>query len=353
MTAAAPLSLPLLGYALRLAEPAALALLAAPLLLAALGAAALVSRRRALARSAGALAARVAPGANVGRPAARLGSAVLGLALLALALARPQCGTRAEVATQHGLDLVLVVDASRSMLATDVRPDRLARAKLELGAVLDGLGGDRVGVVAFAGDALTSCPLTSDHAAAKLFLRAVDPAEMPRQGTALAAALAAAGEVLEASERAGRARVVLVVSDGEDHEDGAPAAARALAAQGVRVFALAVGTPEGGPVPPRAGRAARPRAPAGEAPWTRLDAAALAAVAREGDGEVFDVSSADRGVAAFRAALDRMARTELEGRLVVTYEERYALAAFPGFLLLLAALLVREGRPARARGEPT
>jgi Ca-activated chloride channel homolog len=338
-----------LGYPLRLAEPRALRLLLAVLALAALGAVALVRRRRALARAAGPLAARVAPAAGSPRPAARLSLSLLGLALLAVALARPQCGSRTELARQRGLDLAVVLDASRSMLAADVRPDRLARAKLELASLLDGLGGDRVALVVFAGDAFVACPLTSDHAAAKLFLRAVDPDALPRQGTALAPALAAARDVLSASGGGGRAKVALVVSDGEDHEGGVASAAQALAQDGIRVFALAVGTEAGAPVPPRGG--GRGRAPGGEPPTTRLDLATLRLVAGAGDGEVYDVSSRERGLGAFRGALDRLEREELEGRVTVAYEDRYALAAFPGFLLLLASLLVREGRKAAGPGQ--
>jgi Ca-activated chloride channel homolog len=180
---------------------------------------------------------------------------------------------------------------------------------------------------------------------------------MPRQGTALARALLSARELLDASGGGGRAKVVLVVSDGEDHEGGTADAVRALVAGGARVFALAVGTEEGAPVPrgaaPAAGRRgaqgdrnrseARGRAAPGE-PHTRLDLVSLRLLAELGDGEVFDVRSPDRGIAAFRAALDRMERTELEGRVTLRYEDRYALAAFPAFLLLLAALLLREGR---------
>ena len=339
-----------LGYALRLAEPGALRLLAVVLVLAVLGMVALARRRIALVRAAGSLAAHVAPGANRTRPAARLGLALLGLTLLAIALSRPQCGSDREATTPVGVDLAIVLDASRSMLATDVKPDRLARARLELGALLDGPGGDRVGIVAFAGDAFVACPLTSDRAAAKLFLRAVEPDALPRQGTALARALAAAREVLLASESRARPRVVLVVSDGEDHEGGVASAAQALAQEGIRLFALAVGTAAGAPVPPREG--ARARSGRAGAVVTRLDETTLRLVADQGGGDVYDVSSRDHGLPAFRAALDRMARSGLEGRVTVTYEDRYALAAFPGFLLLLASLLVREARTPGAPSPP-
>jgi Ca-activated chloride channel homolog len=342
--APAALSFSALGYALRLADPDALRLLLVVAALALAGAIALRRRRAALSRAAGALAPRVAPGAGAARPAARLGLSIGGLALLAVALARPQCGERAELAMRAGVDLAVVLDASRSMLAADVRPDRLARAKLELTSFLDRRSGDRIGVVVFAGDAFVLCPLTTDHAAAKLFLRAVDPEALPRQGTALARALDLAGEVLGPRGSA-RPRVVLVVSDGEDHEGGAASAAQALARDGVRIFALAVGTPEGAPVPPRPGGAASAPDRLEGSVVTRLDLAALRLVADVGRGEVLDLSTPGGGLAAFGAALDRMEQADLEGRLTVTYEERYALAAFPGLLLFLAALLLREGRP--------
>lgn len=336
---AGPVGFSFLGYALRLEDPRALRLLAVVLALAVAGIAAVVRRRRALVRAAGPLAHVVAPTANRLRPAARLGASVLGLALLALALSRPQCGTRAELQRRYGIDLVVVLDASRSMLAADVAPDRLARAKLEVSALLDGLAGDRVALVVFAGEAFVACPLTTDYAAARLFLRSVEPEAIPRQGTGLAAALARAREALGASERAARSRVVLVVSDGEDHEGNVASAARALADGGARIFALGVGTAAGAAVPPRAGARER-RDPV----LTRLDPVTLRLLADVGHGEVYEVGAAGAGLAPFRAELERMERTELEGRVAVVYEDRYALLAFPAFLLLLVGMLLREAR---------
>jgi Ca-activated chloride channel family protein len=340
VTPSTPFAFSLLGYALRLEDPRALRLLLVALALAVLAAIALVRRRRALVRAAGDLHPRIAPAANRTRPAARLGASLLGLALLAVALSRPQCGTRAEIERRYGVDLVVVLDASRSMLAADVAPDRLARAKLEISALLDALAGDRVGLVAFAGEAFVACPLTTDYAAARLFLRSIRPEAVPRQGTGLAEALERAREALGGSEGAARSRVVLVVSDGEDHEGDVASAARALADAGARVFALGVGTEAGAPVPPRAGSRER-RDPA----ITHLDPVTLRLVADVGRGEVYAVGPAGGGLAPFRAELERMERSELEGRLAVVYEDRYALAAFPAFLLLLAALLLREARP--------
>jgi Ca-activated chloride channel homolog len=353
LSAPAPaLPFTVLGEAARLAEPGALRLLVAVVAVLLLGAWAIIRRRAALSRAAGPLAARIAPTAGLAGPSTRLGLSSLGLALLVLALARPQCGSRTEVTARAGVDLAIVLDASRSMRARDVLPDRLGRAQLEVAALLDGLAGDRVALVAFAGDAFVQCPLTSDASAAKLFLRAVEPEAMPRQGTALADALAAAREALLAAERGARSKVVLVVSDGEDHDDGAEAAAQALADAGIRVFALAVGTPEGAPIPDAGAPAGWRKDRRGETVISRLDAAALRAVAARGGGELFDLAVPGRGLAAFRAVLDRMDKTEREGRVVVTWEDRFALVAFPALLALLAALIVPEARRRPAEEAP-
>jgi Ca-activated chloride channel family protein len=348
---ALPLTFQVLGAPARLAAPGALWLLAAVLALAVVGAVQLHRRRALLARVAGPQARRVAPRAGTTLPAARLGASLLGLALLALALSRPQCGTRTELAKRYGVDVVIALDVSRSMLARDLKPDRLGRATLEVGALLDSLAGDRVGLVVFAGEAFVQCPLTTDYAAARLFLRAVSPQSVPQQGSDLGNALQAARQVLEASSAGdGRAKVVLLVTDGEDLEGGAAAAAARLGEAGIRVHALAVGTPAGEPIPltDAAGRVTGYKKDRGGEPVvTRLDLATLRAVVEKGGGELFEVGSPDRGPAAFRAALEKLQKSELESRLVVQYEDRYALAAFPGFLLLLAALLLPEGRAPR------
>ena len=351
MTPSPALQFGFLGYAARLADPGALHLLWVVAALAALGAIAIVRRRRALARLAGPLAPRLAPDATVARPAARLSLSLLGLAALVVALARPQCGARAEVAQRFGVDLVVALDVSRSMRARDVPPDRLSRAELEVGELLDQLAGDRVGVVVFAEDAFVQCPLTTDYAAAKLFLRAVSPDSIPQQGTDLASALLAAKEVLDGAERGARAKVVLLVTDGEDLEGGGAEAAAALADAGVRVFALGVGTPEGAPIPDAAAPGGWRRDRSGAPIVTRLDPASLRALAARGGGRAYDLGGpGGGGLAAFRAELDRMEKSALSSRTTVAYDDRYALAAFPGFLLLLAGLLLREGRP-RPAGE--
>ncbi|HYD41322.1 MAG TPA: VWA domain-containing protein [Anaeromyxobacter sp.] len=341
----------LLGELVRLGAPDRLRLLVAVALLAALGVFALARRRRALALAAGALAPRIAPTAGVARPAARLVFSLLALALLAVALARPQCGARREQTRRLGVDLVVALDVSRSMRARDVGPDRLARARLELEELLARSGGDRVGLVVFGGTAEIACPLTTDLEAFRMFLRGAGPDSIPDPGTDVGGALQRAREVLESAERAGRSRVVLLVTDGESHAPGAARAAAELAEAGIRVFALGVGGREGAPIPEtdaagtvtgykKDGRGATVR--------SRLDEATLAAVASRGNGEVFEVARPDRGIERLRAALDALAKGEVSGPAAVAWEDRYAFLAFPALLLLLAALLLPEARRGRA-----
>ncbi len=223
-----------------------------------------------------------------------------------------------------------------------------------MGALLDRLRGDRVGVVVFSGEAFVQCPLTTDYDAARLFLRAVGPDAVPQQGTGLANALLGAKELLDGAERGSRGKVVLLVSDGEDHDGQVASAVSTLADAGIRLHVLAVGTAEGAPIPvlgPRGEVAGWRRDRRGNPVSTRLDEATLRLVADRGGGGLFVVGDPGRGLDALVAALAEVERGELGERLTVGFEDRYAVPAFPGFLLLRAALLLREGRAPAGEGE--
>jgi Ca-activated chloride channel family protein len=352
VTPAVPLTFQVLGAPARLLEPAALWLLLPVVALAGLATWRLLQRRDLLVRTAGPQARRLAPRAGLSRPAGRITLWLTGLLLLALALARPQCGTRTELSRRYGIDLVVLLDVSRSMQARDVLPDRLTRATLEVGSLLEQLAGDRVGVVVFAAEAFVQCPLTTDYQAARLFLRSVGPGSVPQQGSDLGRALRAARQLLEQGENSqGRGKAVLVVSDGEDLEGDAGEAARALGEAGIRVHALAVGTLAGEPIPllDAGGQiTGYKKDRSGQTVVTRLDLSTLREITSRGGGEIFDLDSPDRGLPAFKAALDGLQKSELTSRLTVQFEDRYAMAAFPALLLLLAGLLLGEAGPRRA-----
>jgi Ca-activated chloride channel family protein len=238
------------------------------------------------------------------------------------------------------------------MNARDVRPSRIERAKLEISALLDRLKGDRVALIVFAGDAFVQCPLTSDYSAVRLFLRAVDPDAMPQQGTAIAAAFYEARSVLEGGGRGNAARAVLLVSDGEDQQGEALQAAKELADAGIRIYAVPVGSEAGEPIPlaDRNGAVTGYKKDReGRTVLSRADVGALREIAQVGNGVLLRGSGSDLGVLGLLPALDKLQKGELESRLSVQYDDRYAAFAWPAFVLLFAGALLGEGPLLRRR----
>lgn len=343
----------LLGLPARFASPLALVFAAGVLLAALLWLRALWLRRRALDRTVpGRLLSRMAPMAGRTRDAIAGSSLLTGLLLLSIAAAQPQCGTHTVLAKRYGMDVVIVLDASNSMLARDVKPSRIDRAKLELSALIDRLKGDRVGIVVFAGDAFVQCPLTTDYAAAKLFLRAVDPAALPQQGTALGPALKVAGDLLDGGDRGAAGRAVVVITDGEDHEGDVEGETKRLAAKGVKLFTVGVGSTTGEPIPmlDEGGRVVGYKKDrSGQTVMTRLNEDVLVTIAQASGGRYVHSAVGDLGIGQVHEELDRMDKAEFEQRLTVQYEERYESFAWPGIALWMLGLVLGEGRFRRRR----
>jgi Ca-activated chloride channel family protein len=296
---------------------------------------------------------RVLQGAGTGQGIARGSLLGAGLFLLLFAAAGPQCGERTELVKHTGIDLVIALDASNSMLARDVKPSRLDRAKLEVTALLDRLKGDRVGLVVFAGDAFVQCPLTTDYAAARLFLRAVDPAGMPQQGTAISAALLESKRVLEGGGRGSAAKAVLLITDGEDQQGDALKSASELGDAGIRIYAVPVGSEAGEPIPvvDKAGNVVGYKKDReNRTVLSRTDVPGLRELASRGNGLVLRGSGSDVGVLQLLPELDKLQKGDLESRLSVQYDDKYGWFAWPAFALLCAAAALGEGRLWRARG---
>ncbi|MCD8103240.1 MAG: VWA domain-containing protein [Alistipes sp.] len=171
---------------------------------------------------------------------------ICAVTLIIVALARPQFGSKLKESTAEGIEIMFVVDVSNSMLAQDFEPNRLERTKFAITRLLESLEDDRVGLVVFAGDAYVQLPLTTDYVAARNFIRQVSTNMVSRQGTAIGAAIDLASNSF--SSQSEGSRVIILVSDGENHEDDAMAAAAAAAAQGIKIYAIGIGTPEGAPI---------------------------------------------------------------------------------------------------------
>ena len=275
-----------------------------------------------------------------------------GLFFLFLAAAGPQCGERTELVKRSGIDLVIALDASNSMLAHDVKPSRLDRAKLEVTALLERLKGDRVGLVVFAGEAFVQCPLTTDYSAARLFLRAVEPAAMPQQGTAIASALLEAKRVLDGGSRGSAARAVLLITDGEDQQGDALKAAGELGESGIRVYAVPVGTEAGEPIPltdKNGSVIGYKKDREGKTVLTHTDVAGLRELAARGGGIALRGSGTELGVLELLPELDKLQKGELESRLSVQYDDKYIWFAWPAFALLCFGAALGEGALLRRR----
>jgi Ca-activated chloride channel family protein len=277
-------------------------------------------------------------------------SAAIGL--VALSLARPQFGMRLESRKARGIDLVVALDLSKSMLARDVVPSRLERAKLELNQLVDQLKGDRVGLVGFTSIALPLCPLTVDHAAFKLQLKSATPGDLPRGGTAITDAIEAAQKMLETSKQKSAAKAVLIITDGEDNEGDASAAAKKAHDAGMEVHVVGVGSRTGEPIPVLKDNGQIEgylKDKSGQTVVSRLNETVLRQIADQGGGLVAlpgDVGGID--LSPVRTHLESLKKAELEERAIRIYEERFQWALLPALVLLLVATFLRPIRK-RAR----
>jgi Ca-activated chloride channel family protein len=273
---------------------------------------------------------------------------IAAVALLVTALARPQFGTRVETVRREGQDIVVALDLSASMLAEDIRPNRLEKAKHAVGTLINRLEGDRIGLVAFAGVAFVQSPLTVDYGAATLFLNAMSTQMMPVQGTNLAEALRVSIEAFDAGEE--QHRILIVITDGEDHEGEIDAAVESANESGIRIYTVGVGSPDGVPIPEfdNLGRqSGYKRDENGEVVTTRLDERTLESIARETGGRYLRATPGENELDRLADEISEMAGREFEARQVTQYEEQYQI--FLGFALLL--LVVEALIPERRRLE--
>ncbi len=281
----------------------------------------------------------------------KAGLLILGLALLILSVARPQAGERSTLAPSVGIDIVVALDFSKSMLAKDAYPSRIERAKAELGRLVDRLTGDRIGLVAFAGETL-SYPLTTDYSATKLFWREMTPLDMPVGGTAVGKAVVAATRLLTAVRGKGppRSQVILLLTDGEDHDSDPLEAAKEAAKHGIQIYAVGIGSRSGEPIPEVNADGAvvgYMQKPGGGFITTRLDEKTLQGMAEATKGKYIRMDPKQFGIEPIWGQLAGLKRTESKSRLIKHYDDVFAWFLFPAFLLLLLEGCLSERRKLR------
>ncbi|MBI2384900.1 MAG: VWA domain-containing protein [Elusimicrobia bacterium] len=257
-----------------------------------------------------------------------------GIAFLLLALAGPQFGVELVETRSDSRQAVIAVDVSLSMLAQDVKPNRLERAKSSLSLLIDQLRGERIGVVAFAGEAVTVCPLTQDADAAKQLLGALESGAVPTPGSAVGSALRTATAMLG---RYPGGKAVVLLTDGEDHKSDPLGAAREAAVAGVRVFAVGIGTPDGEPIPSAGGTYHKD--PKGGTVVSRLDESTLAQIARETGGAYYRTTPGSDEIADIAKRIRELDAAKGVSGTANLWRNRYAWPAAAAFLLLLLELL--------------
>jgi Ca-activated chloride channel family protein len=271
---------------------------------------------------------------------------LLAVAGVGLALARPQWGEQAEKGQSLGEDIVFVLDCSRSMLAADVTPSRLQRAKLGILEFLQHHRSGRVGLVAFAGQAFLQCPLTFDYGAFQDALGAIDDKTIPVPGTDIGRAL---DEAYRAMEKTERQKLLVLVTDGEDLEKGGVKTAETLGKEGVTVFTVGVGTATGDQIEMfnEQGRPELVRDSKGEVVHSRLDESTLRSIARASRGAYFPLGSAGEGLAKVRLAVDALSKTTGSGPTRKSGVDRFHIPVGAVLILLVAESLIGTRRIGR------
>lgn len=255
----------------------------------------------------------------------------LALILLVLAIANPRRLVKQPAEERQGADILLALDISQSMLAKDVAPSRLEQAKLLGQQLVQALKGNRIGLIFFAGDAYPQMPLSTDYEALTMFFQNASPDFIANQGTAAASAIELADRMFESNSSAGRG--MILISDGENHGENAPSAARDARTQGIALYTVRIGTAEGGSIPLAAGGFKRDVS--GQVIRTKTDAAFLNDLARSGGGLSYDGSNPGATVRALAQEMNRLQKTTIEAKAQTEYVLYYQWLLLPCLLLLL------------------
>lgn len=328
----------------RLEEPAYLYLLLLLPLLAVFYLYSNYRRRRAIRRFGDpVLMEQLMPDVSKYRPNVKFWLIFTSIGLFAILLARPQFGSKLETVKRKGVEVMIALDISNSMLAQDVQPSRLEKAKRLISKLVDGMENDKVGMIVFAGDAFTQLPITSDYISAKMFLESITPSLISKQGTAIGAAINLAARSFTPQEGVGRA--IVVITDGENHEGGAVEAAKEAAQKNIQVNVLGVGLPDGAPIPIEGSNDFR-RDNEGNVIVTRLNEAMCQEIAKDGKGIYVRVDNSNSAQKAIIQEINKMAKSDVESKVYSDYDEQFqAIAWIILFLLLVEMLILNRKNP--------
>ena len=271
------------------------------------------------------------------RPDVKFWLMLAALAMIIFMMARPQFGAKMETVKRQGIETVVALDISNSMLAEDVTPSRLEKSKKLISRLVETFNNDKVAMIVFAGEAFTQLPITSDYISAKMFLESISPSLITTQGTDIAGAIDLAMKSFTPNDGVGRA--IVLITDGENHEGGAIEAAQEAAKKGIRVFVLGVGSPDGSPIPVDGSNEFR-RDKDGNVIVTRLNEQMCQEIAKAGGGIYVRVDNTNSAEKALNAEINKLAKADVETQVYTEFDEQFQVLAWLALLLLIAELMI-------------
>jgi len=281
------------------------------------------------------------PYSSKGRPVLKFVILMLALAFIIVGTARPQFGSKLKTVKREGIELMIALDVSNSMMAEDIQPNRLERAKRAISRLIDRLKDDKIGLIVFAGDAYTQLPITSDYNSAKLFLNSVNTQIVPKQGTAIGAAIDLARKSFTPNGEANKA--IVIITDGENHEDDAIASAKAAVDEGIVVHTIGMGLPSGSPIPVlKNGLTDYLKDRDGKVVVTKLNEQMLEQISAAGQGIYVRANNAQVGLNALFDEMNKMEKQEMETRTYSEYDDQFQYFFAIGLFLLLLEFVILE-----------
>ncbi len=263
---------------------------------------------------------------------------------IVVALANPQFGSKLEEVKRKGVDIIVALDVSNSMLCEDIRPSRLERAKQALSRLLDKLQNDRIGIIVFAGEAYVQLPITTDYGAAKLFLPGIEPDMIPTQGTAIGSAIDMAVKSFTGNDK--RNKALIIITDGENHEDNAVEAVKNAAENGIITYTIGMGSPDGGPIPVyhNGVQVDFKKDQSGTTVITKLDEAMLREIAANGKGEFVRATNSDDGLSLILDKVNKIDKKEFGSKVYTEYEDKFQYFLAAGLIILIFEFFISTKR---------
>ncbi len=287
------------------------------------------------------LVTRLLPEMSETRPIVKFLLLVLAFSASVIMLARPQYGSRIEEVKKQGVEVIIALDVSNSMLAEDIQPNRLTRAKQAIERLVDNLENDKIGLIVFAGDAYTQIPITTDYVSAKMFLSTIGPDMVPKQGTAIGAAISLGIRSFTPGE--GKSKAMIIITDGENHEDNPVTAASEASEAGVVIHTIGIGSTEGVPVPVFTGsRMDYLKGPDGTIVITKLDENILKEIAVSTGGNYIRATNSSIGLDQIFDDIRKMKTDELESKMYTEYNDQFTIFAAIALLFLLIDFIIME-----------